>query len=184
MTVPVVRTALVPVSEILDLRWEVLRPGLPREAAAFPEDGDPAAFHIASYEGDAPEVLGCGTFFPEPFPGPLSESLSESLPGPASGPQPESAATAYRFRGMASAPAAPGRGHGAAVLRAGAAEAAARGAGLLWCNGRTPARGFYERQGFRVHGEEFVIEGVGPHLVFVREIRPRTRRTGDVAGRP
>ncbi|MFP8964607.1 hypothetical protein ACLIYP_29185, partial [Streptomyces nanhaiensis] len=74
--------------------------------------------------------------------------------------------------------------HGAAVLRAGAAEAAARGAALLWCNGRTRARGFYERQGFRVHGEEFVIEGVGPHLVLVREIPPRTRRTGDAAGRP
>ncbi|MFP8964690.1 hypothetical protein ACLIYP_29605, partial [Streptomyces nanhaiensis] len=106
MTVPVIRTAPVPVSEILDLRWEVLRPGLPREAAVFPEDGDPAAFHIASYEGDAPEVLGCGTFFPEPF------------PGPSSGPPPDPAATAYRFRGMASAPAARGRGHGAAVLRA------------------------------------------------------------------
>ncbi|MGY1451641.1 GNAT family N-acetyltransferase [Streptomyces sp. SS8] len=176
MTVPAIRTALVPASEILGLRWEVLRPGLPREAAVFPEDGDPAAFHIASYEGDAPEVLGCGTFFPEPFPGPLR--------GASPGPSADLAATAYRFRGMASAPAARGRGHGAAVLRAGTAEAAARGAALLWCNGRAPARGFYERQGFRAHGEEFVIEGVGPHLVFVREIRPRTRRAGDAAGRP
>ncbi|MFH0244473.1 GNAT family N-acetyltransferase [Streptomyces sp. HK10] len=176
MTAPAIRTAPVPVLEILGLRREVLRPGLPRQAAVFPEDGDPAAFHIASYEGDAPEVLGCGTFFPEPFPGPLPEPLS--------GPPADSAATAYRFRGMASAPAARGRGHGAAVLRAGTAEAAARGAALLWCNGRTPARGFYERQGFRAHGEEFVIEGVGPHLVFFREVRPRTRRTGDVAGRP
>ncbi|SFK32622.1 GNAT family N-acetyltransferase [Streptomyces pini] len=180
MTAPVIRTALVPASEILGLRREVLRPGLPREAAVFPEDGDPAAFHIASYEGfhegDAPEVLGCGTFFPEPFPGPFPE--------PRSGPRPDSAATAYRFRGMASAPAARGRGHGAAVLRAGTAEAAARGAALLWCNGRTTARGFYEHQGFRAHGEEFVVEGVGPHLVFVREIRPRTRRTGDAAARP
>ncbi|MFP8882660.1 GNAT family N-acetyltransferase [Streptomyces mangrovi] len=184
MTVPVIRTALVPASEILGLRREVLRPGLPREAAVFPEDGDPAAFHIASYEGayegfregDAPEVLGCGTFFPEPFPGPFPEPLS--------GPRPDSAATAYRFRGMASAPAARGRGHGAAVLRAGTAEAAARGAALLWCNGRTTARGFYERQGFRARGEEFVVEGVGPHLVFVREIRPRTRPAGDAAARP
>ncbi|MDG9703358.1 GNAT family N-acetyltransferase [Streptomyces sp. DH37] len=174
MTIPVIRTAVVPVSEVLDLRWQVLRPGLPRESAAFPEDGDPAAFHIAAYEGDDPAVLGCGTFFPEPF------------PGPAPGPLPGSTASAYRFRGMASAPAARGRGYGAAVLRAGAAEAAARGAGLLWCNGRTPARGFYERQGFAVHGEEFEIEGVGPHLVFVREARGtrQARRAGAVGGPP
>lgn len=153
MSRPAIRTAVVPVSEILGLRWEVLRPGLPREAAVFPEDADPAAFHVAAYEADAGEgapVLGCATFFPDPFPG--------------------AAATAYRFRGMAAAPAARGRGFGTAVLRAGTAEAAARGAGLLWCNGRTEARGFYERHGFSVRGGEFVIEGVGPHLVFVREI--------------
>ncbi|WP_344322426.1 GNAT family N-acetyltransferase [Streptomyces macrosporus] len=156
MNNPVIRTAVVPVSEVFDLRWEVLRPGLPRESAVFPEDAGPDTFHIAAYAGDAPAVLGCGTFFPDPLP--------DAEPGSAA------AASAYRFRGMASAPAARGRGFGAAVLRAGTAEAAARGARVLWCNGRTVARGFYEHHGFTVRGEEFVIEGVGPHHVFVREI--------------
>lgn len=75
---------------------------------------------------------------------------------------------AYRIRGMASADAVRGRGYGAAVLRAGAGEARTRGATLLWCTGRTDARGFYQRYGFQVSGDEFVIEGVGPHLLLVR----------------
>lgn len=150
-----IRTAVVPLEEIYDLRLQVLRPGKPRHAAAFPEDTGPDTVHLAAYDGDAPHVLGCLTLFPDDLPG--------------------TDAAACRFRGMATAPAARGRGYGTAVLRAAEAEAAVRGAELLWCNGRTEARGFYERQGFTAVGEEFPIEGVGPHLVFVRPVRPDSR---------
>lgn len=71
---------------------------------------------------------------------------------------------------MASSPAVRGRGFGAAVLRAGMAEARARGAEVLWCNGRSSARGFYEHQGFTAVGEEFVLEPAGPHHVFVAKL--------------
>lgn len=170
-----IRTAVVPVSEIFGLRWEVLRPGLPRESAKFPGDALSGAFHIAAYDADADDgavqdagaggpdaagteaagpgagtVLGCGSFFPEPCPG--------------------MAGSAYRIRGMASDARVRGQGYGAAVLLAGTQEARARGARLMWCNGRTGARGFYERYGYTVAGDEFVIEGVGPHFVFVREL--------------
>lgn len=104
-----IRTAVVPVREIFDLRWEVLRPGLPRESAVFPQDALPDAFHIAAYDagGAGTEVLGCGSFFPEPYPD--------------AGP----AVAAYRIRGMASLARVRGRGYGAAVLEAGTREAAA-----------------------------------------------------------
>ncbi|GAA3065220.1 GNAT superfamily N-acetyltransferase [Streptomyces olivoverticillatus] len=143
---PSPHTALVPVSEIFALRHAVLRPGLPAEAAAFPEDAGAKTFHIAAYDA-AGAVRACVTFLPEPLPGTGEE--------------------AYRFRGMASDPAVRGRGYGVAVLRAGLAEAAARGAGLVWCTGRTSARGFYEHHGFTVRGEEFTVPGIGPHQVFV-----------------
>ncbi|MEU4212667.1 GNAT family N-acetyltransferase [Streptomyces sp. NPDC026206] len=139
------RTALVPVGEIFALRHAVLRPGLPAGAAVFPEDAAPGTFHVAAYDEEG-AVRGCVTFVPEPLPGTGEE--------------------AYRFRGMASDPAVRGLGYGVAVLRAGLAEAAARGAALVWCNGRTAARGFYERHGFEARGEEFAIEGIGPHAVF------------------
>ncbi|MEV4441473.1 GNAT family N-acetyltransferase [Streptomyces sp. NPDC049577] len=143
------RTALVPVAEILPLRHAVLRPGLPPGAAAFPGDSAPGTFHVAAYD-EAGAVRACVSFFPE----------QPSWDAPA----------AYRFRGMASDPAVRGRGYGVAVLRAGLAEAAARGAGLVWCNGRTGARGFYEHHGFTVVGEEFDVPGVGPHFVFTAKL--------------
>ncbi|MDT0266870.1 GNAT family N-acetyltransferase [Streptomyces sp. DSM 44915] len=145
-----IRTAVVDAAEIIPLRWAVLRPGLPRESAEFVEDRRRETVHLAAYEGAGERVLACVTLFPDPLPG-----------------QP---APAWRFRGMASDPAVRGRGFGVAVLAAASETAGARGARLLWCNGRTGARGFYERQGFAVAGEEFVIEGVGPHLVFTRKI--------------
>lgn len=155
-----IRTTVVPRAEIFDLRWSVLRPGLPAETATYPEDADPGVFHMAAYDGDA--VAACATFFPDPVPG-------------------EEAVPAYRFRGMASAPEARGRGFGAAVLRAGIEEAGRRmrhggppcssGAwGMVWCNGRVSARGFYERMGFTTDGVEFEIVPSGAHHRFVHKV--------------
>jgi GNAT superfamily N-acetyltransferase len=141
---------IVPVEEIFDLRWAVLRTGQPRESADYPEDAHEDTFHVAAYD-DAGTVVGCVTFFPDPFPG-------------------EETASAYRFRGMGSAPEVRGHGYGAAVLSAGLAEAAVRGAQLAWCNGRTSARGFYERQGFTATGEEFQLAPSGPHYIFVTKL--------------
>lgn len=142
------RTAVVPVEEIFDLRWRVLRPGLPRESAIFLEDGHPLAFHMAAYGGDGgDEVVACVTLFPERLPG--------------------DPAIAYRIRGMASAPEVRGRGYGAALLHVALEQARRRGAELVWCNGRTSARGFWEGQGFTAVGEEFVLEPAGPHFLFV-----------------
>jgi GNAT superfamily N-acetyltransferase len=140
------RTAVVPVEEIFALRWAVLRTGMPRETAVYPEDALADVFHVAVYD-DADVVKGCVTFFPDPLPG--------------------ESALAYRFRGMGSAPEVRGRGFGAAALDAGLREAAARGAALGWCNGRTSATGFYEHMGFTAVGEEFTIQPSGPHYVFV-----------------
>ncbi|NUS58194.1 MAG: hypothetical protein HOV66_25590, partial [Streptomycetaceae bacterium] len=47
----------VPVAEIFDLRWSVLRAGLPRETAVYPEDALPDTFHLAAYD-DADRVEG------------------------------------------------------------------------------------------------------------------------------
>ncbi|MYS24138.1 Predicted N-acyltransferase, GNAT family [Streptomyces sp. DvalAA-14] len=146
------RTAVVPVEEIFALRWAVLRTGMPRETAVYPEDSRGDTFHIAVYDdpgdsGAEPVVKGCVTFFPDPMPG-------ETAP-------------AFRFRGMGSSPEVRGQGYGAAALKAGLREAAARGAELGWCNGRTSATGFYEHLGFTAVGAEFTIEPSGPHYVFV-----------------
>jgi GNAT superfamily N-acetyltransferase len=76
----------------------------------------------------------------------------------------------WRLRGMATAPEARNRGAGAAVLDALLSYARDRGASLVWCNARTPARRFYERAGFRCVSDVFEIPSIGPHVVMERAL--------------
>jgi GNAT superfamily N-acetyltransferase len=162
---PAIRTAIVPRDEIFALRWAVLRTGLPREAAVYEQDALPGAFHVAAYRADpgpgADAVLGCATFFPQPYPDPLPDGT----PGPH--------APAYRFRGVGSAPEVRGQGFGAAVIRAGLAFAADRGAHWAWCDGRVSARGFYEHLGFTAGTDVFDVAPSGPHHRFLLPLTPR-----------
>ncbi len=135
----------VPLADIFKLRWSVLRTGLPRDTAEYPEDKLPDTFHLAARDPDG-TVVCCGTFFPDPFDG----------------------APAWRLRGMATLPQRRGEGIGGLLVEAGVAEVARRGGPLLWCNGRVSAAGFYQRHGFRISGDVFDIPPIGPHYVFYR----------------
>jgi ribosomal protein S18 acetylase RimI-like enzyme len=81
------------------------------------------------------------------------------LIGPDGGPG------AWRIRGMATEPAARGRGAGSAVLAALIDHAVTNGATRIWCNARIAARSLYERAGLRVVSEEFDVPRIGPHYV-------------------
>ena len=41
---------------------------------------------------------------------------------------------------------------------------------VVWCNGRTGAQGFYQRQRFSPIGDLFETPGTGPHYVFWRRV--------------
>jgi predicted GNAT family N-acyltransferase len=137
--------------EILHLRHSVLRPGLPEDTARYPGDADPQAFHLA-FRADDGTVISCVSFYPEPLDG----------------------EPAWRFRGMATAPGQRGQGIGGKLLEAGVAEVVRRGGRLVWCNGRTTARAFYERHGFSARGEEFDAPPAGPHYLMIRPLSPRS----------
>jgi GNAT superfamily N-acetyltransferase len=78
--------------------------------------------------------------------------------------------TAWRLRGMATLPAARGRGLGGRLLEACLDHARARGGASVWCNARTRALVFYERHGFVAAGEPFDLPGLGPHLELRRPL--------------
>ena len=77
----------------------------------------------------------------------------------------------WRVRGMASEPELRGRGLGKLVLAALEAHARTRGGRRLWCNARTGARAFYEREGWSAEGEQYEIEGIGPHFLMAKALR-------------
>ncbi len=120
-----------------ELRRAVLRPH--QTLAQLAADESPLAFALGAFDGD--QLIAAGAVVPDGEPG------------------------AWRIRGMATTPAARGRGAGTAVLDALIAHARAQGATRIWCNARSPARSLYERAGLRVVSEEFVLPEIGPHYV-------------------
>jgi GNAT superfamily N-acetyltransferase len=127
--------------DLRPLRHCMLRQGMPPDAAIFEGDDEPHTLHAAAWGEGA--VVGCGSLVRRPLDG---------------------VHPAYQLRGMAVATDWQQRGVGAAVLRHLEARAVAAGFHLLWCNARTPAVPFYERQGWRVISDEFLVPTAGPHF--------------------
>lgn len=141
---------LVP-EAVWPLRQAVLRPHQRLDEMAFPGDALPGAAHFGVRGADG-GLLGIASVSPERHPR-------------------EPAAGDWRVRGMATDPATGrGRGAGALLLRACVEHARAAGGRRVWCNARSPARGFYERAGFAVEDAEFEIPGIGPHFLMSRAL--------------
>jgi GNAT superfamily N-acetyltransferase len=130
------------------IRQEVLRPGLPASDSVYPADDSPLSVHLGAFEGE--RLVGVASFFPEACP--------------------QFEARAWRLRGMAVVEAARNRGLGSRLLAQGIAHSIDAGVDIVWCNGRTSARSFYERHGFAAMGTEFSIRPSGPHYLFVLHV--------------
>ena len=135
---------LCEVNDIVKLRAEILRPGLPIEDAIFPGDDEKTTFHFGAFDAD--QCLCCLTLM-------LNENDSDP---------------AYQLRGMATAESAQGKGIGKELMMHTYKHLAQNSATQnLWCNARIIAVGFYRKLGWRVVGEEFHIQGVGPHYKMI-----------------
>ncbi|WCB92830.1 hypothetical protein DSM104299_01530 [Baekduia alba] len=140
------RVERVAAEVVRPLRQKVLRPHQTMADQVYDGDDAPGAAHFAAYD-DGGRVIGIASITPEPHPR-----------APAVGD--------WRIRGMATDPeGGRGVGAGAALLSACLGRARAAGGVRVWCNARSPVRGFYEREGFAVEGDEFELEGIGPHLL-------------------
>lgn len=137
------------------LRAEILRPGQDPETLTLYGDDIPGSFHAGAFEDGA--LVCTATVYPEPMPVRPEAEVDVS--------------NAFRLRGMATKRHLQGRGYGRAVLERCIEHVRASGAEVLWCNARTGALGFYERLGFRTVGDEFEIEGIGPHYVMWKAVR-------------
>jgi GNAT superfamily N-acetyltransferase len=133
------------------LRQRVLRPGRPVSAARFDVDDDPrtATFAACTPSG---HVVGTSLVYPGPCPW---------LPDRTG---------CWRLRGMATEPALRSRGVGRRLLDAALDHVRAAGGEVVWCTARVPAQRFYERAGFKVHGDPWDDPEFGPHVAMWREL--------------
>jgi len=142
----------VRVDQIIDLRWTILRNGLPRETAQFDGDNDPTTVHLAAFRADT--LIACATFLRRDY---------EDQP-------------AWQLRGMAVREDHQRGGLGTRLLDF--AEAFLRRqnhSNLLWANARVPAAGFYERRGWTIVSEPFEYPTAGPHVKIMKRIAPIVR---------
>ncbi len=136
----------VTAAEILPLRHKILRPAEKIEKAMYPDDNDPANFHCAVYLEN--QIVSVATF--------VKESKSEFN------------GLGYRLRGMATETTKQNLGLGKAVLIYGLNECKKRDVDYVWCNARLIAFAFYEKLGFKSHGELFDIPGINLHKVMYK----------------
>ena len=135
---------------------------MPPESARFDGDEAETTLHLAALTAAASgrageEVVGC-----------LSLMLNSFNAEPA-----------WQLRGMAVDGPHQRRGLGRELMmRAEEAVAAEGNAGWLWCNARTPAAAFYQKQGWAIVSEVFEIPTAGPHVKMSKKLkRPKPRET-------
>ena len=122
----------------LDLRFEVLREGLPRGSEHYPGiDEDARTRFLCAYEGG--RLVGCSTLQTD-----------------------EREGCRFRIRGMAVSPDFRNRGIGSRIVKRLQQYASEQGTGI-WCNARIRAVPMYKRYGFVEVSDVFEIEGIGLH---------------------
>ena len=133
----------VVVPDLIELRHRVLLPGESRAEAHFAGDDDPGTIHFGAFDLD--RLVGCVTIMQRPHAG----------------------TPAWQLRGMAVEADCQRRGVGSTLIAAVDQVVTSHAIRRMWCNARSPAIAFYERHGWVVNGEEFVIPPAGPHRVMV-----------------
>ena len=135
-------------SAILKVRLDILRKGMTLDDCHFSGDNDPESIHFAAFDRDT--IIGCCTLTVNP--------------------QPIIEGSYYQLRGMAVLEDYQGSGIGQKLLQAAESKLILQGKKVLWFNARTSAVGFYQKYGYQVLGNEFEIEGVGPHYKMYKAI--------------
>ena len=140
---------VISTEETYSLRQLVLRPGLGIETCYFNGDERESTFHFGYFESK--ELVGCVTFMNNTF----SAFEQESQ---------------LQLRGMAIHENFQRRGIGTSLLSYLFEENILSSSKLLWCNARIKALNFYKKVGFKVHGQEFEVPGVGTHIVMFKKV--------------
>ena len=139
----------VDAEKVRPLRHSELRKGQDFSTTSYLEDYKVDTFHMVCIVDE--KIVTCASFYPE-----KSIKIKSN--------------NAYRLRGMATASNFQRKGYATDLMIESFKELKEKGTDLLWCNARLVAVSFYESLGFKITGELFNIEGIGPHYYMYKEI--------------
>ena len=139
----------VEADKVRPLRHSELRKGQDFSTTSYLEDYEVGTFHMACIVDD--KIVTCATFYPE-----KSIKIESD--------------NAYRLRGMATDSNFQRKGYASDLIAESFKELKKRDCDMVWCNARLVAVDFYKSVGFKITGELFDIEGIGPHYYMYKEI--------------
>ena len=140
---------LIEVEMAYGVRNKVLRPNLTIEECTYEIDNLQGTFHVGAFYKD--NLASIATFSLENHPDFNMERQ-------------------YRLRGMATLPEFRKLGAGSLLINYAVDLIKQENINFLWCQGRTSVQSYYEKLGFKMHGEIFSYEPSGDHLIMYKEL--------------
>ena len=148
--------------QTVPLRHSVLWPDKPVSYVLLPEDA--SGYHYGAFLPDTTSPVAVISVFVDPLP-PSSDAPSSPS---------DIKVKAARFRKFACDPAYQGRGIGTMLLQhVFDAAVSEMNCGVIWCDARTSAAGWYERRGMKKFGEMF-YKGDIEYVRMKRELVPES----------
>jgi len=131
------------------LRHNILRPNQSIEDCKYTTDYEEGSFHVGVfYQG---KLISIASFCIENLPDFPQE-------------------VQYRLRAMATVEKFRRMGAGRQVVSFAEKIIKDKGVEILWCKGRVDAQGYYEKLGFKPHGEVFDYPPLGPHIIMYKKL--------------
>ncbi len=127
------------------LRQQILRPGLSLSDCRFPEDERATTRHFGAFQAD--QLVAIVSVLNAPEPNSSTQSIND-----------------WQIRALATLPAERGKGYAAALVNTVEHYVRKQCGCLIWCNARSSAVGFYQKQGFSMTGKTFEIANIGAHF--------------------
>ena len=137
-------------AQTYQMRHSVLRQNQPLSECHYPHDVDESTHHFGAFENN--ELIAICSVYQQGH-----ELIANND-------------NCWRIRGMATLEAYRKQGIASQLLQysIGSINNISSDS-VFWCNARISATSFYERHGFHKTGEQFEIEGIGPHFIMVNK---------------
>jgi predicted GNAT family N-acyltransferase len=142
--------------ELIEIRHQVLRVGQARSSCYYPEDSFNQTHHFGLFISD--QIIGCASIYKESHP---DFKLRQS----------------WRIRGMAVIEKYQSKHYGSMLLESCINHAIDQKGDVIWCNARINAVAFYKKAGFKIIGDEFEIETIGPHFLMAKNLGIHSGKT-------
>ena len=139
----------VDAKKVRPLRHAELRKGQDFSTTSYIEDYEAGTFHMACIVDE--KIVTCASYYPE-----KSMKIKSD--------------NAYRLRGMATDSSFQRKGYARDLMKESFKELKKKDCDMVWCNARLVAVDFYKSVGFKILGELFDIEAIGPHYYMYKEI--------------